>query len=398
MGPDVVTFGCRLNIVESEAIRAMLGGSDTVVVNTCAVTSEAERQARQAIRRAVRERPGAEVVATGCAVQLDPARWAAIPGVSRVLGNADKLRPASWRPDAGSQVSHADAPAPAPVLTGFAAHTRGFLQVQAGCDHRCTFCTIPFGRGRNRSIPLPAIVAQAAALAASGVQEVVLTGVDIASHADGIGAVATAVLRAVPDLPRLRLSSLDPAAIDAPLWDLLASEPRFLPHLHLSLQSGSGLILKRMRRRHTPAAALAAIARARLLRPGVAIGADLIAGFPTETEAHAAETERFVAEAAIPYLHVFPYSERPGTPAARMPAVPPPTRRDRAARLRAIAATSAAAFHTAQLGRTVSVLAERGGRGHTEHFSPVRLDGPPGALLSARVVAADAAGLLAEAA
>ena len=399
MAPEVITFGCRLNIVESEAIRALIGdGADTVVVNTCAVTAEAERQARQAIRRAARDRPGAEIVATGCAVQLDPARWAAMPGVSRVLGNADKLHPAAWLPGAGSSVSPADAPAPAPLPTGFAAHTRGFVQVQAGCNHRCTFCTIPFGRGRNRSIPIPDVVAQVAALLDRGVREVVFTGVDIASHEAGIGAVASAVLRALPALARLRLSSLDPAAIDRPVWDLLAGEPRFMPHLHLSLQSGAGLVLKRMRRRHDPALAAAVIAQARRLRPGVAIGADLIAGFPTETDALAAETERFVAEAAIPYLHVFPYSERPGTPAARMPAVPPPVRRERAARLRAIAAHAAAEFHTAQLGHTITVLAERGGRGHSEHFSPVRLGAPQGALLRARVVAADAHGLEAEAA
>ena len=409
MAPEVITFGCRLNIVESEAIRALLGsGADTVVVNTCAVTAEAERQARQAIRRAARERPGAEIVATGCAVQLDPARWAALPGVSRVLGNADKLHPRAWLPGAVSSVSPADAPAPTPALTGFAAHTRGFVQVQAGCDHRCTFCTIPFGRGRNRSIPIAAVVGHAAALVEHGVQEVVLTGVDIASHEAGIGAVAEAVLRALPALPRLRLSSLDPAAVDPALWRLLAEEPRFMPHLHLSLQSGSGLVLKRMRRRHDPGAAAALIARARRLRPGVGIGADLIAGFPTETDALAAETERFVAAAAIPYLHVFPYSERPGTPAARMPGVPPPVRRERAARLRAIAAQTAAAFHAAQIGRTITVLAERGGRGHSEHFSPVRLSAPPeallrgallrGGLLRARVVAADAQGLEAEAA
>ena len=399
MGPELLTFGCRLNIVESEAIRALLDPrADTVVVNTCAVTTEAERQSRQAIRRAARERPGADIVATGCAVQLDPARWAAMPGVTRVLGNADKLRAASWQPGAGSVVSPLDSPSPAPTLTGFAAHTRGFVQVQAGCDHRCTFCTIPFGRGRNRSIPVGDVVSQVAALVAGGVQEVVLTGVDIASHADGIGHLAAAVLRAVPGLRRLRLSSLDPAAIDDPLWDLLANEPRFMPHLHLSLQSGSAMVLKRMRRRHGPVAALDVITRARTVRPGIAIGADLIAGFPTETDALAAETERFVDEAAIPYLHVFPYSERPGTPAARMPPVPVPARRERAARLRQIAASQASSFHAAQLGETVTVLAERGGRGHSEHFSPVRLDAPAGALVRARVVAADAAGLLAEAA
>lgn len=399
MGIAVVTFGCRLNMVESEALGGLISaGADTVVINTCAVTAEAERQARQAIRRAAREQPGAAIVVTGCAVQIDPARWAALPGVTRVLGNPDKLRPQSWLEGAGSQVSPADAAAPLPAVAGFASHTRGFVQVQAGCDHRCTFCTIPFGRGPNRSVPADQVVAQVAALVGQGVQEVVLTGVDIASHLDGIGALAAAVLDKVPGLPRLRLSSLDPAGIDDRLWHLLADEPRLMPHLHLSLQSGSDLVLKRMRRRHGPAAALGAIARARSLRPGLAIGADLIAGFPTETDALAQETERFLADAAIPYLHVFPYSERPGTPAARMPAVPVPVRRERAARLRAIAAGHAAAFHRAQLGRTVSVLAERDGRGHTPHFTPVRLDAAPGALVQARVIAADAYGLRAEAA
>ena len=399
MGPELITFGCRLNIVESEAIRALLDrDTDTVVINTCAVTAEAERQGRQAVRRASRERPGAAIVATGCAVQLDPARWAAMPGVTRVLGNADKLQARSWQAGAPSRVSPADAPAPVPVVTGFAAHTRGFVQVQAGCDHRCTFCSIPYGRGRNRSMTVAEVVAQVAALVECGVQEAVLTGVDIASHEAGIGRLAAIVLRDVPGLRRLRLSSLDPAAIDASVWDLLANEPRFMPHLHLSLQSGSALVLKRMRRRHGPADALAVIRRARALRPGIGIGADLIAGFPTETDALAAETERFVAEAEIPYLHVFPYSERPGTPAARMPPVPVAARRDRAARLRQIAASNAAAFHAVQLGRTVSVLVERGGRGHTEQFSPVRLDAPAGTLVQARVVAADAGGLMAEAA
>ncbi len=384
--------------MESEAIRALLpAGDPTIVVNTCAVTAEAERQARQAIRRTVREQPGAPIVVTGCAAQLDPARWAALPGVTRVLGNADKLCAAAWAPGAGSRVSPVEA-APLAAPTGFVSHTRGFVQVQAGCDHRCTFCTIPFGRGPNRSVPVAEVAAQVAALCESGVQEVVLTGVDIASHAAGIGALAAAVLRAVPGLPRLRLSSLDPAALDPALWDLLANEPRLMPHLHLSLQSGADLVLKRMKRRHSRAAALAVIAQARRLRPGLAIGADLIAGFPTETEALAGETECFVAEAAIPYLHVFPYSERPGTPAARMPSVPVPVRRERAARLRQGAALHAAAFHRAQLGQVVQVLAERDGRGHTEHFIPVRLHAAPGALLPARVVAADAYGVRAEAA
>ena len=397
MGQAVVTFGCRLNLVEGEAIGGMLPGDDTVVVNTCAVTAEAERQARQAIRRLVRERPGAAIVVTGCAVQLDPARWAALPGVTRVLGNSEKMQAASWLPNAPSRVGPLHDAGPLPAVAGFADRTRGFVQVQAGCDHRCTFCTIPFGRGPNRSVPVAEVVGQVAALVESGVQEVVLTGVDIASHAVGIGSLAAAVLRGVPGLPRLRLSSLDPAAVDDALWHLLADEPRLMPHLHLSLQSGCDLVLKRMRRRHSRAAALLAIARARQLRPGLAIGADLIAGFPTETDAMAEETERFVQDAAIPYLHVFPYSERPGTPAARMPPVPVPVRRERAASLRGVAAGHAAAFHRAQLGRTVSVLAERGGRGHTQHFTPVRLDAVPGSLVQARVIAADAYGLRADA-
>ncbi len=396
MGPQVVTFGCRLNIVESEAIARLLPAG-TVAVNTCAVTAEAERQGRQAVRRLAREQPASRIVATGCAVQMDPQRWAAMPGVARVLGNADKLRAAAWSPGAPSQVSPPGA-APTPAPDGFVAHTRGFVQVQAGCDHRCTFCAIPLGRGPSRSVPPAAIAAQVAALAARGVADVTLTGVDIASHAAGIGAVATTVLDQVPDLRRLRLSSLDPAALDPALWRLLADEPRLMPHLHLSLQSGADLVLKRMRRRHGRADALAAIARARRLRPGLAIGADLIAGFPTETDALAAETERFVAEAEIPYLHVFPYSERPGTPAARMPAVPVPLRRERAARLREAAAGHAARFHAAQLGRVVSVLAERDGRGRTEQFAPVRLAAPPGAIVAARVVATAADGLLAVAA
>jgi threonylcarbamoyladenosine tRNA methylthiotransferase MtaB len=397
--PEIVTFGCRLNLVESEAIRGLLGAAaDTVVINTCAVTAEAERQGRQAIRRAARERPGAEIVVTGCAVQVNPAHWAALPGVARVLGNADKLRAAAWAPGASSQVSPASDIAAAADVAGFTGRTRGFVQVQAGCDHRCTFCSIPFGRGPNRSVAAAEVVRQVAALVERGVQEVVLTGVDIASHQDGIGALARAVLRGVPSLPRLRLSSLDPAALDDALWGLLADEPRLMPHLHLSLQAGSDLVLKRMRRRHSRAGALAAIARARTLRPGLAVGADLIAGFPTETSALFDETLAFVTEAAIPYLHVFPYSERPDTPAARMPAVPVPLRRERAARLRSAAAANAATFHAAQLGRDIRVLAEQGGTGHSEHFTPVRLAATAGMVVRARVVATDAHGLVAEAA
>ncbi len=408
-GPAIVTLGCRLNLVESEVIRGLLGARpDVAVVNTCAVTAEAERQSAQAVRRLQRERPGAAIVATGCAVQIDPARWAALPGVARVLGNADKLRAASWERGAGSRVSSLSDLAPdtlapddgAASPASFTNHTRGFVQVQAGCDHHCTFCSIPHGRGAGRSLPAGEIVRQVASLVQRGVAEVVLTGVDIASYAGGIGALACTVLQAVPALARLRLSSLDPAALDPDadpaLWDLLGAEPRFMPHLHLSMQAGSGLVLKRMRRRHTPEAALALIARARALRPGIAFGADLIAGFPTETEALFGETLGFLAAARIPYLHVFAYSERPGTPAARMPAVPPALRRERAARLRAAGSAYALAFHQAQVGQTIRVLAERGGRGHSDHFTHVRLVAEPGTIVAARVIAADAQGLVAE--
>ncbi len=404
MSVEVLTFGCRLNTYESAVIQDLAAGqSDTIVVNTCAVTAEAERQCRKAIRRAHRDRPDARIVVTGCAVQLDPAAWAALPGVDRVLGNVEKLRRESWRDNAPACVSdimavRRDAPH---LVTGFDGRARAFVEIQQGCDHRCTFCIIPFARGPSRSVPLGGIAQQVRALVAAGYFEVVLTGVDISSYgadlpgAPSLGAMVRQLLALVPELPRLRLSSLDPAAIDAELWELIADEPRLMPHLHLSIQAGADLILKRMRRRHSRAGALAAIDRARMLRPGIAIGADLIAGFPTETEALFQETLAFVDEAALPYLHVFTYSERPGTPAARMPTVPEALRRERAARLRAAAVPHAHAFHTALLGRMVQVVAERGGGGHTEHFAPIRLaqSPTPGALLEVCVTAADATGL-----
>ncbi len=404
MSPDILTFGCRLNIAESEVMRGL--AADTVVVNTCAVTAEAERQARHAISRLHRERPDARIVVTGCAVQIDPASWAALPGVTRVLGNADKLRPDAWDagvPSAVSDIMAVRQAAAHPVVE-FAGRTRAFVQVQQGCDHRCTFCVIPFGRGPSRSVPVGAVVRQVRALVEAGTREVVVTGVDIASYgpdlpgAPTLGGLVRRVLALVPDLPRLRLSSLDPAADDAELWRLLAEEPRLMPHLHLSLQAGSDLVLKRMKRRHSRAQALATIARARALRPGLAVGADLIAGFPTETAAQFAETLAFVEDAAIPYLHVFPYSERPGTPAARMPPVPKPERRARAAQLRHAGTRVAERFHAAQLGREAMVLAERNGTGHTEHFAPVRLQATAGTLVRARITGSDADGLVAEAA
>ncbi len=447
MTTELLTFGCRLNAYESEVMRDLTsradadaggragsadaprtgpchssgpdpgdqGGPDhgevprthTIIVNTCAVTAEAERQARQAIRRAARERPDARIVVTGCAAQLNPAAWAALPNVVRVLGNQDKLNPGSWVPDAPSAVSDIMAARETAqhLVTGFAGRARAFVQVQQGCDHRCTFCIIPFGRGPSRSVPIGAVVAQVRALVEAGYQEVVLTGVDIASYgpdlpgAPALGQLVRRLLALVPDLPRLRLSSLDPAAIDAGLWRLLGDEPRLMPHLHLSLQAGSDLILKRMKRRHLCADARAAIDRARDLRPGIAIGADLIAGFPTETEALFAETLAFVQSAELPFLHVFPYSERPGTPAARMPTVPATLRRERAARLREAGRQAARGFFAGQIGRTIALLAETGTTGHSEHFAPVRLRAPveAGKLIAAEVVGATEDGLVADA-
>jgi threonylcarbamoyladenosine tRNA methylthiotransferase MtaB len=413
MSVEILTFGCRLNAYESEVMRAHAGAlDDTIIVNTCAVTAEAERQARQAIRRAARARPGARIVVTGCAAQLQPAAWAALPGVARVLGNVEKLRPESWAADAPSAVADimTARETAAHLVTGFSGRARAFVQVQQGCDHRCTFCIIPFGRGPSRSVPVGAVVAQVRALLAAGYHEVVLTGVDIASYggdlpgAPTLGQLVRRLLALVPELGRLRLSSVDPAAIDADLWRLVAEEPRLMPHLHLSLQAGSDLVLKRMKRRHGRGDALAAIARARALRPGIAIGADLIAGFPTETDALFAETLDFLAQAELPFLHVFPYSERPGTPAARMPAVPVAVRRERAARLRSVGQATAARFFAGQVGARIALLTEAddggGASGHSEHFAPVRLSGAcaPGQVIDAWVTGACATHLLAEAA
>lgn len=407
MSAQILTFGCRLNAYESEVMRAHTSGlAQTIIVNTCAVTAEAERQARQAIRKAHREHPDTRIVVTGCAAQIDPARWRALPGVTRVLGNEEKLKAESWVPNAGSIVSDIMAARETTphLVTGFAGRVRAFVQVQQGCDHRCTFCVIPFGRGPNRSVPMGAIVAQVRALMTAGYQEMVLTGVDIASYgADlpgrpGLGQMCRRLLAQVPELPRLRLSSIDPAAIDADLWRLIAEEPRLMPHLHLSLQAGSDLILKRMKRRHLTADARAVIARARDARPGIAIGADLIAGFPTENEELFDETLDFVRAEKIPFLHVFPYSERPGTPAARMPAVAVPLRKQRAERLRAAGQANATAFHAQQTGRMIDLLTETNRAGHSEHFVAVRLTAPTDAarLVRARVVSAHEKYVLAE--
>jgi threonylcarbamoyladenosine tRNA methylthiotransferase MtaB len=413
-GLDIVTFGCRLNLAESEIVRAhaaAAGMTDAVIVNTCAVTAEAERQARQAIRRARRERPHAQIIVTGCAVQIDPQLYAAMPEIDRVLGNAEKLAAASFLPAAAGaapRVAVADIMAvretSSHLVDGFDGHTRAFIQVQQGCDHRCTFCIIPYGRGNSRSLPIGEIVGQVRRVVAAGYREIVLSGVDVTAFgADlpgrpALGQLVRRLLALVPDLKRLRLSSLDPVEIDDELWRLIAEEPRLMPHLHLSLQSGDDLVLKRMKRRHSRADALAACRRARALRPGIALGADLIAGFPTEDAAMFENTLALIAECGLTHLHVFPYSARHGTPAARMPQVPGPLIRERAARLREAGATLRRAWLAGQIGDTAAVLIERDGSGRSEHYAKVRFPdrNPPGAIVAARITGASEDGLLGE--
>ena len=405
MTVDILTFGCRLNTYESEVMRGHAQAlTDTVIVNTCAVTGEAERQARQAIRKLHRERPDTKIVVTGCAAQIAPDAWSALPGVTRVLGNTEKLLPESWTQTAGTAVSDimAARETAGHLITEFAGRARAFVEVQQGCDHRCTFCIIPFGRGPSRSVPIGAIVDQVRALVATGYNEVVLTGVDLTSYGPDLpgsptlGQMTRRLLALVPERPRLRLSSLDPVEIDDDIWRLLEHEPRLMPHLHLSLQAGSDLILKRMKRRHLTADAAAVIARARTLRPGIAIGADLIAGFPTETDALFAETLDFITTMDIPFLHVFPYSSRPGTPAARMPAVPKATRKSRAATLRDAATQSRRRFFATLVGTTTTVLGETETTGHSEHFAPIIAPAGPGRLLRARITGATDDHLIAE--
>ena len=411
---EVVTFGCRLNLFESEAMRRLVreaGLVDAVIVNSCAVTAEAERQARQAIRRLKRTRPTAAIVVTGCAAQIGPDNFAAMPEVDHVLGNHEKLDPARWRAiaagnGAARRVQVADIMAVRAtaehLVAGFDGQTRAFLEVQQGCDHRCTFCVIPYARGPSRSVPMGTLALRVRELVANGYREVVLTGVDLTAYgadlpgAPSLGQMARRLLAAVPELPRLRLSSLDPAAIDDDVWRLLADEPRFMPHLHLSLQSGDDLVLKRMKRRHSRAQALAVCARAHALRPDVALGADLIAGFPTESAAMAENSRTLIAEAGLVYVHVFPFSPRPGTPAARMPQVPGDIARGRAAILRRTGAEARARHLGGQIGRGIAVLVERSGlAGHAPDFAMVRLDryASPGAIVMAEVTAANEATL-----
>jgi threonylcarbamoyladenosine tRNA methylthiotransferase MtaB len=414
--PQVMTFGCRLNAYESEVMlrQARLAGlGEAIIVNTCAVTGEAERQARQAIRRAKRERPEARIVVAGCAAQLDPEGFAAMPEVDRVLGNEAKLRLESYRPEAQDSIVVEDVMAvretASHLIPAFEAKTRAFVQIQQGCDHRCTFCIIPFARGNNRSVPVGEVVRQVRTLVDNGVREVVLTGVDITGYGSdlpgrpALGQLCRRLLAQVPELPRLRLSSVDPVELDADVFRLLETEPRLMGHLHLSLQAGDDLILKRMKRRHTLADAAACAARAQAARPEVVFGADLIAGFPTEDAARFQATLDAVRELDLTWLHVFPYSERPGTPAAKMPAVSKAERKARAKRLRALGRAQAQAFLAGRVGRVETVLleeADAAGRmkGRSEHFAPVRVTGGgrPGEIVNARVVRAEEGCLVAE--
>ena len=401
---DIVTFGCRLNTFESEVIRrhAEAGGlDDTVVVNTCAVTAESMRQARQAIRKARRERPEARIIVTGCGAQIDAEGFAAMPEVDRVLGNEEKLQARNFLADDGPRVRVNDIMSvretAGHLVDGFEGRSRAFVQVQQGCDHRCTFCIIPFARGNSRSVPAGAVVAQIRTLVEAGYAEAVLTGVDITSWGQdlpgrpALGQLCRQILRHVPELPRLRLSSIDAVEIDPDLKRLLAEEARLMPHLHLSLQAGDDLILKRMKRRHSRAEAVALCREIRDLRPDTVFGADLIAGFPTEDEAMFANSLALIEDCDLTYLHVFPYSERPGTPAARMPQVAKAERRTRAARLRQAGDRALARFLASRIGQPAEVLVERPGLGRSEQFAPVRLDPAraPGALVSTRIAAAN---------
>jgi threonylcarbamoyladenosine tRNA methylthiotransferase MtaB len=397
--PHIITLGCRLNTLESEVMRenALASGlEDAIIINTCAVTAEAVRQARQTIRRMRRERPGARIIVTGCAAQLSPAKFAEMPEVDRVVGNVEKLDPGGLAGEDGIYVSDIMGikETAGHLLEGYEKRTRAFVQVQQGCDHRCTFCIIPFARGPNRSVSIDRIIEQVQKLVNNGYKEIVLTGVDICSYGADLvedlvlGDLVLELISAIPELPRLRLTSLDPAAMDDGLFALLENEPRFMPHLHLSLQAADDIVLKRMKRRHSRADALAVCERARKARPDVVIGADLIAGFPTETDVMFENTLNAVIDMGLTYLHVFPYSERPGTPASNMPQVDGNIRKNRAARIRAAGKIAFNTFLKSRVGEVANVLVEREFMGHCEHLAPVKIsyDAPIGSIQEVRII------------
>ncbi len=388
--PVFTTLGCRLNAYETEAMKelsAAAGMENAVVVNTCAVTSEAVRKARQEIRKLRRENPDARLIVTGCAAQTEPETFTAMAEVDAVIGNTEKMQPDTWKGLAADFIGATEAVQVDDIMSvtetaghlidGFGTRSRAYVQVQNGCDHRCTFCIIPYGRGNSRSVPAGVVVDQIKRLVDRGYNEVVLTGVDLTSWGADLpaepklGDLVMRILKLVPDLPRLRISSIDSIEVDENLMQAIATEPRLMPHLHLSLQHGDDLILKRMKRRHLRGDAIRFAEEARRLRPEITFGADIIAGFPTETEAHFENSLRLVEECDLTWLHVFPYSPRPGTPAARMPQVNGPAIRERAARLRAAGAEQVARHLQGQIGQSHQILMENPRMGRTEQFTEV---------------------------
>lgn len=414
--PVFTTFGCRLNAYETEAMRDLARGagmdSQLVVVNTCAVTAEAVRQARQQIRKLRRDNPEARLVVTGCAAQTEAASFAAMPEVDSVLGNAEKLQPAAWARMAGGDPERvrvgdimAETRTLSPLIDGLGTRARAYVQVQNGCDHRCTFCVIPYGRGNSRSVPAATVVEQIARLVDKGFNEVVLTGVDMTSWGADLegtprlGDLVMEVLSRAPDLRRLRISSIDSIEADPRLIEAITGEARLMPHLHLSLQAGDNMILKRMKRRHAREDAIAFCETVRAARPGMVFGADIIAGFPTETDEMFENSAKLVAECHLTWLHVFPYSARAGTPAARMPQVDGTAIRERAAHLRGLGAERVAAHLAEMQGRPTELLMERPDLGRTEGFAQTRLniEAVPGSIVAARIIGQDQNQLLAEA-
>lgn len=414
MAVRTLTFGCRLNAYEGEVMKAeaeKAGLDDAIIINTCAVTQEAVTQARKAVRKARRENPQSRIIVTGCAAQTEARSFGDMAEVDLVIGNADKLRAESYRPmtfglPLNDKVQVNDIMSvretAGHLIEGMDAHTRAFVQVQNGCDHRCTFCIIPFGRGPSRSVPMGLVVEQIKKLVANGYREIVLTGVDITSYgpdlpgAPTLGLLTQAIMKHVPDLPRLRISSIDSIEADPALYEA-AADPRLMPHLHLSLQSGDDMILKRMKRRHSREDALGVVAKLRAIRPNMVFGADIIAGFPTETDEMFENTLRFIGEAGITYIHAFPYSPRPGTPAARMPQVSKGIARERAALLRAEGEKQFAALCETRLGHVENVLMERGGLGRTEQFVPVSVANmEPGELFAVEITSRSPDGLVGE--
>ncbi len=428
-GNEVLTFGCRLNAYESEVIRKHLhaaGRENVVVVNSCAVTQEAERQVRQSIRKLRRERPDAEIIVTGCAAQVHPEVFAAMPEVTQVLGNEEKMQPDAYLKSGGNRLSAFGTErvrvndimsvqeTALHLVEGLEGKSRAFIQVQNGCNHRCTFCIIPYGRGNSRSVPAGEVVNQIRQLVQRGYKEIVLTGVDVSDYGQDLpgkptlGNLCARILKLVPELPRLRLSSIDAVEVDADVLQLLRDEPRFMPHLHLSLQAGDDMILKRMKRRHLREDALRFCLEARKARPDIVFGADIIAGFPTETEEMFQQSMKIVEECNLTYLHVFPYSEREGTPAAKMPQVAKAVRKERAERLRQLGERQLQQFLHSRVGTMAQVLMEQDGLGRTEHFAPVRCVEAPieggapvesllqGSLVYARIMGVEGSTLLAK--